>query len=294
MGDYGLNQIFEYSELCLDSTDATTYSGNFTPNPNTAKFSWPTFFFTKRQQKVAGIKVISAQIPFVYDVINTSNNTFLFTEGGVPNTITITPGTYTSATLATELQTRLAAVSAGFTVTYSTTTLKFTFNHATGVAWSLFFGNRNTPYVNLGFPVGVLYSATGVSSIVSPSVALVTGSNYLYLNSSKIGSLVNFNLSDGNPTAGSGQQICRIPVNVAYGSVVYYNDPDPTMFFDFFAGNQFDSFDLYLTLGADQSQIPLDMKGIPWSVKLGLLTYRSATGDLYKKPTQNGSQRILQ
>lgn len=294
MGDYGLNQTFEYSELCLDSTDATTYNGDFTSTPNIAKFSWPTFFFTGKQDRVAGIKVLSAQIPFVYDVINTSNNTFLFTEGGVPFTITITPGTYTAATLATELQTRIAAVSAGFTVTYSSTLLKFTFNHNTGVAWSIFFGTRNTPYLHMGFPVGTVYSATGVSSIVSPFAVLVTGSNYLYLNSSKIGSLINFNLADGNPKGGSGQQICRIPVTVSYGGIITYNDPDPSKYFDFFAGGQFDSFDLYLTLGADQSQIPLDMKGVSWSVKLGLLSYRSATTDLYHKPTKSGALKILQ
>lgn len=294
MGDYGLNQTFEYSELALDSADASSFSGNASSNPNIYKFSWPAYFFTSKQDKVAGLKIISAEIPFVFDVINTSNNTFTFTNVGTTYTVTITPGTYTATALATELQTKLAALSAGFTVTWSATSLKFTFTHNQAGTWSLFFASRNTAYLNLGFPVGVLYSGSGVSSIVSPSTAMVTGPSYLYVNSSMIGSLINFNLADGNPRGGSGQQICRIPINSNYGSVIFYTDPDPTKFFDFFAGNQFDTFDFYLTLGADQSQIPLDMKGVPWSIKLGLLSYRSASSSLYKKPLKNGSQRISQ
>ena len=33
--------------------------------------------------------------------------------------------------------------------------------------------------------------------------------------------------------------------------------------------------DFYLTVGADQNQIPVDMKGAPWSFTLGLLVKRT-------------------
>lgn len=294
MGDYGLNQTFEYCEVALDSSDASSYAGSFTSSPSIAKFSWPSYFFTSRQEKVAAMKILSAEIPFVFDVINSSNNTFTYTDTGVPNTITIPPGTYTGPQLATELTTLISAISGGFTVTWNSSTLKFTFNHVGAGAWSLFFPDRNTPYSFLGFLPGIEYGNSGPSSVVSVIVANVTGPYYLYVNSSKVGSLINFNLTDGNPQGGSGPQVCRIPVNVNYGNVIFYNDPDPTKYFDFFAGNQFDSFDFYLTLGSDQTQIPLDMKGAPWSLKLALLTYRPATTELFKKPLRNGSQRIMQ
>lgn len=120
-------------------------------------------------------------------------------------------------------------------------------------------------------------------SIVSPTVASPTGPYYLYLNSRTIGSLINFNLAD-NAANGSGPEMCRIPVNVNFGGVILYTDPDPEKYFDFFTGNQFNSFDFYLTLGTGQTQKPLDMKGASWSLKIGLLVYRDASQNLGKRP----------
>ena len=288
MGDYGLNQTFEYTELVLDSWDSATAAGQYfegsSSDPNLIKYSWPQFFFTSRKPQVAGIKVLQAEIPFVYDVITASNNTFTYTTAGVPNTITIPTGTYTGPLLATQLQTLIAAITPAFTVTWNATTLKFTFTYPLATTWSLFFATRNTAYSPLGFVPTFIYSNSGIgSTIVSATVAQITGPYYIYVNSNKIGSLINFNLPDQG-VEGQGTEICRIPVNVNPGSVIFYNDPAPTMFFDFFANNQFDSFDFYLTLGRDQYQKPLDLKGAPWSLKLGILTYRPATTDLYQKP----------
>lgn len=57
------------------------------------------------------------------------------------------------------------------------------------------------------------------------------------------------------------------------------------------SGN-FDSLDLYLTLGSVGVQLPLDMKGAAWSVKIGVLAYRKATDMLYKKPARSGNKVI--
>jgi hypothetical protein len=305
MGDFGLNQTFEYTELVLDSWDSATTGGQFfegsTSNTNLIQYSWPQFFFTQKKPRLAGLKVIQAEIPFVYDVITTSNNQFVYTNNGVPTTVTIPVGTYTGPALATQLQTLLAAITLGFTVAWSSTTLKFTFTYPSVFAWSLTFANRDTPYSVMGFvPTGNtntgIYSATGfASTIVSNTIAQVSGPYYLYVNSNKIGSLINFNLPDQSPDGGTSSELCRIPVNVQYGSVIFYTDPCPRYMFDFFASNQFTSFDFYLTLGSDQYQKPLDLKGSPWSLKLGLLTYREASADLYEKPTkrQNRGMTVI-
>jgi hypothetical protein len=138
----------------------------------------------------------------------------------------------------------------------------------------------------MGFlPASTVNAITGIGSqIVSTIIAQVTGPYYLYVNSRRIGSLINFNVSDGSVTKGIGPEVARIPVNVQYGSVIFYNDPDANKYFDFFIGGQFDNIDFYLTLGSDQYQKPLDMKGSPWSLKLGLLCYRGAQSNLYQKP----------
>lgn len=291
-GDYGLNNVFEYVELCLDSWDNSGSGNNVfensTSNQSTLKYSWPQFNFSTKKLVVAGIKVIQAEIPFVFDVITPANNTFIYTVSAVDNLITIPVGTYTGVQLAAQLQVLMQAVSAGFLVTWNSQLLKFAFTQLTAVPWSLTFNSRNTAYSVVGFYPGFTVTAvTGAGSqILSASAAQVTGPYYLYVNSRQVGSMVNFNLPDGGVQAGIGPEICRIPINVGYGSVIFYNDPTNDKFFDFFIGNQFDSMDFYLTLGRDQYQKPLDMKGSPWSLKLGLLCYRAATSDLYNKPSK--------
>lgn len=294
MGDFGLNQTFAYSELSLDSWDAGSYGGLLETGKEYSKYSWPLFYFSSKKENVAALKILSAEIPFVFDVINTSNNKFTFIHSGTSHTLAIPPGTYTGPQLATELQTLMSAISGGFTVAWNSDTLKFIFNHVGGGLWGLYFPNRFSPYMYLGFLPNVEYTNTGASSITSVIIAQVTGPYYLYVNSSKIGSLINFNLTDNNPQgAGTGHQVAKIPINVNYGSIIFYNDPDTSKYFDFFAGIQFDTFDFYLTLGNDQHQVPLDMKGSPWSMKLGILTYRPATSNLFEKPSATGAKKIF-
>jgi hypothetical protein len=290
MGDFGLNQVFEYTELCLDSWDATTQGNSDGP---LAKYSWPLYYYTTRSEDVAAIKVLQAEIPFVFDTINSNNNVFTFIQSAINYPITIPPGTYNGPDMATLLTTLLSAISGGFTVTWNASTMKFTFTHAGAGTWGLLFADRNTPYSNLGFIPGTTYSASGSgSTIVSATVAAVSGPYYLYINSRKLGPFVNFNLSDGSPTGGDFPGLCRVPINANYGEVIFYNDPDPSKYFDLFLGREFDSFDFFLTLGSDQSQVPLDMKGSPWSIKLAILSYRKATDDIYEKPRAGGTKVI--
>lgn len=290
MGDYGLNNALEYVELCVDSWDASASGGQefeySTAPVNQITYSWPQYYFTSKKLQVAGFKILQAEIPFVYDTITPANNTFIYTAAGVPNTITIPVGTYTGPQLATQLQTLLGAVSAGFTVVWNSQLLKFVFTQALGITWSFTFTNRSTAYSPLGFlPSTTIFGvAAPGAQIVSPIIAQVSGPYYLYVNSRRIGSLINFNLTDGSVSKGIGPELCRIPVNVQHGSIIFYTDPDPNKYFDFFIGSQFDNIDFYLTLGSDQYQKPVDMKGSPWSLKIGLLCYRGAQSNLYEKP----------
>lgn len=289
MGDYGINNSLEYTELVLDSWDATaagnSYFENSTAPTDQLVYSWPNYFFTSKKLNVAAIKVLSAEIPFVFDVITDVSNTFIYTENTIAHVITIPVGTYSGSELAVILQTLFQAITPGFLVSWNSQLIKFEFTQPTAIPWSLSFASNASAYSPLGFIPGTTTTAvTGINSkIFSTIVAQVSGPYYLYLNSRKIGSLINFNLPDGARAKGIGPEICRIPINVSYGSIIFYNDVTPEKFFDFFAATQFDSFDLYLTLGSDQYQKPVNMKGSPWSVKLGLLVYRNSSEDLYGK-----------
>jgi hypothetical protein len=69
--------------------------------------------------------------------IDGSNNLLVFNDGS-DKTILITSGDYTASALASELQTKLNSSSSGFTVTYSTVSLKFTIARTTtfSILWS--------------------------------------------------------------------------------------------------------------------------------------------------------------
>jgi hypothetical protein len=278
----------EYLELALDSTDATAAAGevwrNTSSPANQLIYTWPKFYWAQKSPDIIAMKVLSAEIPNVFDTIATGQNTFVVTVSAVPTTFTIPPGIYSGATLASALTTLLTAYP--ITVTYDSTTLRFSFVYALANPWSIAFASKATAYSQLGFLPSSTVSLPGAGTIVSPVVANVTGAYYLYLNSRILGPLINFNLSDGNPLAAGGPQIARIPINSNRGEVIYYTDPSPQHFFDCFVGSKFDILDLYLTLGSEQDQRPLDCKGVPWSVKLGFLAYRSATTDLRLKPAK--------
>jgi hypothetical protein len=221
---------YEYSEIALSSYVNTGSGGSvFTNSVSPASqlsTSWPRYSIspsTLRSSELVAFKVVAAEIPFVWDVFHTKS-TFIYTNAGTPNTITIATGSPTAVSLAAALQTAISAISAGFTVTYSATTLRFTFTQALAITWSLTFGDITSPAVNLGFQINTVTSATGAgSSIVSPTIPMVSGPYFLNLNSATFGSIVDFNNVTAN-LSGATQSICRIPINANYGEVVFYSD----------------------------------------------------------------------
>lgn len=299
MGDYGINNSFEYVELCVDSAGATT-SGfnqfrNVTPTVYTSeliKYSWPNYGFTSKKFIVAALKVINAEIPFVWDVINNTNNTFVYKDDLLVNhTITIPVGTYSAVDLATLLQTMIQVYTPGYLVTFDSAKIGFKFVHPSSTNSSLTF--EKAIGIILGFLPGTY--GFGTNTVISNAIAQVTGPYFLYLNSRKIGSLINCNAPDSTEDSGANTMIAKIPINVSYGNVIFFSD-HTEKYLDFFIGAQFDNFDLFLTLGTDGAQLPLNMKGCSWSVKLGLLIYRSATADLYDKPStvsRNGGMTLI-
>lgn len=283
----------EYLELAIDNWDSTAAGGQVWtngPGNNQLQYSWPKFYWTEKSPDIIAFKLVSAEVPNIFDTVSRGSNTFLITVAGAPTTITIPDGIYTGTTLATQLTTLLAAYP--ITVTYNTVTLRLDFVYGVANAWSLFFADRNTAYSVLGFLPGSTTSLAGAGTISSAIIPNVTGPYYLYLNSRTMGSLINFNLADGSPDSVGTPQIGRVPVNVNKGDVIFYTDPTPDNFFDFFAGPKFEVFDLYWTLGSDQEQRPLDMKGVPWSVKFAFLAYRQATSDLRVKPAKRAANML--
>jgi hypothetical protein len=153
------------------------------------------------------------------------------------------------------------------------------------------------PRLYIGFPGGGTSSQTfgaGGDALEAPNAALVSGPNYLYLNSLKLGQLCNmylpegaFNLGGGN----AGPQLSKIPVNVQPGGVIYWQDPDPQKWWDLENLTTLLSCDFYLTLGNTTTQTPLALNGLGFSLKLGMLCYEDTMVEQMTSTSQ-GSRAV--
>ena len=115
-----------------------SYSCYHTLNfPSTRKTSGTNenaiFTLSSAIKNVKSVRVKQVYIPFTYYTFHDGNNTLTMKYGGTDYDVTITAGDYTGTTLATEMQTRLNAHASmtGFTVSYSSSTKKFTFANST-------------------------------------------------------------------------------------------------------------------------------------------------------------------
>lgn len=312
MGDnYGLNDNFKYYEYELDSLDASSAFSS-----SSLASDWPFFEVAAKGplRDVVAIKILEAQIPFSYYVFNSVNNTFLLNEvAGVTNAVVTIPiGNYTSGTLATALTTAINAsgTSKTYAVTYSTLTNQFVFTMSVApIVFSFTFGagtgipgvQPNSGNVNprlwIGFPPGVTTSALVVANqvLTSPNNVLISGPSYIYINSSKLGSDVDVFLPSGAFNLGGGKagpQLAKVPVNCNPGSTIVWQDPDPQKWFSFNQLQTINSFDFYLTLGNTTSQRPLQLNGLGFSIKLGILCQCKTHVDKVLPTYQNG--RIVQ
>jgi len=289
-----MDDEFEYIELTVDTRNADAAAGSLWVGSSSPldqlKYSWPKFYWTFKNPEIVGFKVVSVEIPNVYDYYSTVNNTFIYTISGVPTTITLTPGLRDEVAIAADLEATMSAITPGLTVQWEITSGLYFFTQTISLAnWSLTFPNRNTLYNILGFVPGSVNSvAGGIFSSIGSTIRASLKPNYITLNSRTLGPLINYNLTEDAQQAGGGPQIFKIPTN-SFQTVHYYNNPNTEKFFDF--KGELNQFDLYLTPPAELYQIPLDMKGTSWSVTFGLLARRGAAPSMRAK-IRNGISKI--
>jgi hypothetical protein len=287
---FGLSDALTYYEVELDSLDATA-SGN----SQEQKTDWPLFLLGGKTPltNVAAVKILEVQIPFTWYVFNnentdnSANNPARWILTQFPGAVTYFPklavGNYAGGSnFATALQSAINTAVGGtpYTVTYSDITQKLTFTTSDLAVTSFSFtfgtltnsGNKNIRLF-AGFPGGTTTST--VRTLVSPNALLISGPNYLYVNSLSIGNLTNVYLPQGAENLGGGNggpQMARVPVNCSSGETIFWQDPDPQKWFDLENLAVLNQIDLFLTLGNLTTQIPLRLNGLGFSVKLGVLT----------------------
>lgn len=303
--NFGLNDNYEYKEFSLDSLDA---DGSFVTSA--ASTDWPRFSVAADGplENVAAMKILEAEISFSWDVFNSVNNTFTITESvGGTKTITIPVGNYTSSAMVTALNAAFitAGTTASYTVTYVGLRNRLVFTSSTDNSFYFSFGagfnipgvqpnsgNRN-PRLFIGFPPGDTYSTSvgGVQVITSPNALLLSGPNYLYLNSTKLGPDLDVYLPTGAFNLGGGKcgpQIAKIPINTNQNGMITWRDPDPQKWFKFRQLQSLSNFDFYLTLGNTTSETPLKLNGLGFSLKLGILKEMLTNTDRVLPTAQNG------
>lgn len=268
--NYGLNNSYDYYEFGIDSLDNSgSGDGGYSP------LNWPNFYIGGKTplQSVVAFKILSAQIPFSYYVFGASNNAFMVSTSstGPWTTVSIPVGNYTSTTLPAVLQTILTPVFGATTVVYNTPQQTFTFTSGGGMYFM--FGNSQddgstNPRLWIGFTEGISGAST---SFTTPNAVQLSGPNYLYVNSSVWGPLINnyvpdaFSATNGN----TGPRLAMVPVDSNSGGIIYYKDPDPQKWFFIGDSPTFQKIDFFLSLGNNENV--LDLNGLGFSLKMGLL-----------------------
>lgn len=294
--NFGLSPSLDYLEIQLDSAETPISFSSSVEATN-----GPVFYLNQDLSNIAAIKILEAQIPFTYYVFNSSNNKFLLTVETICTNavVTIPVGNYTCNSILPFLKDALdnamltqSSTLARFTVSYlggsfypNTGKFKFELSESKTVNFE-FSSLYDTPRLMLGFKTGINSGTAGL--LIAPNVAVITGQNYLYVNSKKLGTSVNMFLPLGlNNQGGIGSQICRIPVDVMPGEVIYYKDPDPSKWFDTENLINLNDFDIFLTPGNDKPV--LDLNGVAFSIKLGVLVHKKSASNV-----MNGGSMIYQ
>ena len=295
--NFGVNEQLTYHEIELDSSQYSDIT-----NYQISGINWPTFSLVGNipYKNIAAMKIIECQIPVSWHEINPAmagGGTIIFTDTvlALSTPIVIGVGSYTTASFATALQTALNAAAAAigspntYTVAFSAITGNFTITRAAGAnGWQISVSSAATYYTSWFWKAGMLpgyVSPVSGASLILPYHSCTP--MYLYVNSTKLGALFNTfiprNTTFLNGSAGTKSfQIAKIPINAARNDVIFWQDPDPQKWFDFDNPATITQADFFLTIGptSDYNQF-LDLNGCPFSLKLGILTYDSASTDKF-------------
>lgn len=274
----------EYLQVTVDSLDASGAGGTLKGGDlftlalvdlpaNQLKYSWPKFYWNFKNPEIVGLRVVNVEIPVVYTPFE--YGTFVYSISGQDYTITIEgPAINSLSTLATYIADAVNLITPGFQSFYDFANDRMTYEQSiSALPWSLSFSPTSL-YAQMGFPADSTFSAAGVGvQIISPGAPSLFPTS-LYLNSSKLGTVVEFNMTDTFSARNGQAAIFKIPVDT-FTPVVLYDNPNNRFFYDY--DGSIDQFDLYLTRSNDALQLPIDMKGVSWSVTFELMAREKTT-----------------
>ena len=197
--------------------DAGTTNEDFTITKNSQEFS----------ESPKKAKLISACIPYTWNNITSSNNTFDVIEDTVgTDTITIPEGNYTGLQLATVLTTLLndsGVLTQVYIVTFDEQTLLFSYS-TTGANGFQFTFTDDTSKL-LGFAVGTSPGAPSVSFLSDIGAILLSDYEIFICSDMVIGSdngVIPWNVQPIPDAYNQNQILARVPIRGCFSSILNY------------------------------------------------------------------------
>lgn len=242
------------------------------------------FTVTRNTVEFSGVpisaKLATVSIPYTWDNVTTSNNTFTITETAVgTDSFVIPPGNYDGDSLATEIQSLLntsGVLTPTFTVVFDATSSAFTISTSVNT-FQITFTMIGSAATLMGFAPGSS-SAVAASTTSTGGAALLPDYEVFVCSDLVAGSDNGVMLWSPTytPTVSNQSQIlARIPITACYSGVINYcvnaTLPSYSITQSAFARainlGQPASIRFFLTL---PSGSPIDLNGYHWSAELVL------------------------
>ena len=208
--------------------------------------------------KIKQVELVETEIPFSFYAINANNNNIRFVSGVTTYNAIVTPGNYTTDDFITELQSKMNAQLAGFTITYNTITYKLTFANATSFSLSL----TGSTIANI---IGLSADSTNGNSFTCQNTINLSGPNYLLIRSS-----VLTKPKIVRPFLNSTQDdiLYKLQVNVAPGNLI----PEKNMYTNLIKYGVRQSITTIDFSLLDPQTNVINLNGQPWSMTIRLIT----------------------
>jgi hypothetical protein len=295
----------DYYEIFVDGEQARGGTNGF------SSLNWPTFRLGFPLEYVSKLSVLEVNFPQSYYVINSTNHTFSLTISAVNYTVTIPVGNYISSNFVTTFATVLNALGTGvtWTVTNATSNLqvpvylavadiqhRLVVSNSGPTPFTFTFGQADdngatNPRLWMGYNAGVNSFTGAAAGGVAPVAPNFFGFNFVYVNSTKLGNVIDAYVTDGKIFTGNMQPImARAIVNRNLLGVSQYQDPSPDQMWNIGGLYNLQEFDIYLS--TPQGTL-IDFNGQTFSVKLGILARAaSKSSDRTHKQSSFKIQRI--
>lgn len=211
-------------------------------------------------KNVKSIMVKSVEIPVSY-YATSSTKIISVTKVSDSTTYTanVASGTYDAETFAAALETAINGTGfTGFTIAFSEITQKYTIANAV----NFLINSATTLTAELGFAGNTTTSAT---SWTSDNIINVSGTNHIFIMSSKLNSLRRQQYADNQ----TRNIFFKLVVDEPYGAVISYKKREDEASINYYDRLFLDVIDFQLV---DEDFNEISLNGLPWNIEFDITT----------------------